>query len=288
MIELRIDPEFRDVIRPLSEEEFKQLEENILSDGEIYEPICVWNGTIVDGHNRNMIWNSHKELPEPRIREISFNNKDEAIDWICKKQLGRRNLTEEEKRYTMGKMYEARKKSVGEHKGNQYTRKMECTQNGNIPKPHGRIGEIMAKELGVGHGTVLRAADYAKGIDRAEEVVPGIKEEILSGKLNASQKDISAISKIENDHDVKAAIEEIRKPKPRKVITDEDRKRMEFIHQINEAQQDRNREVEYTIDDLVNEIMVNGMNYVSSLKATLTKRQELFVGYAIDKTTKAE
>lgn len=240
MTELRIDPEFRDVIRPLSEEEFKQLEENILSDGEIYEPICVWNGTIVDGHNRNMIWNSHKELPEPRIREISFNNKDEAIDWICKKQLGRRNLTEEEKRYTMGKMYEARKKTVGGQTGNRNAAKNDVPKMGtsNV-EPHGRIGEIMAKELGVGHGTVLRAADYAKGIDRAEEVVPGIKEEILSGKLNASQKDISAISKIENDHDVKAAIEEIRKPKPRKVITEEDRARMEFIHQINEAQQDR-------------------------------------------------
>lgn len=38
-MELKIDPEFRDKIPPLTEDEFKQLEENILEDGEVYEPI---------------------------------------------------------------------------------------------------------------------------------------------------------------------------------------------------------------------------------------------------------
>lgn len=86
------------------------------------------------------------------------------------KQLGRRNLTDEQRTLLIGKMYQARKKSVGEHTGNQYTRKMECIQNGNIPKPHGRIGEQIAKELGIGNGTVLRADKFAKGIDALSEV----------------------------------------------------------------------------------------------------------------------
>ena len=51
MDKLRIDPEFRDKIPPLTDAEFEQLRENILNDGEVYEPIAVWNGTIVDGHN---------------------------------------------------------------------------------------------------------------------------------------------------------------------------------------------------------------------------------------------
>ena len=49
---LTIDPEFRDKIPPLTETEYAQLRENILADGEVYEPIVVWNGTIIDGHNR--------------------------------------------------------------------------------------------------------------------------------------------------------------------------------------------------------------------------------------------
>ena len=33
-----IDPEFRDKIPPLTEDEFYQLEENILSDGSVFSP----------------------------------------------------------------------------------------------------------------------------------------------------------------------------------------------------------------------------------------------------------
>ena len=49
---LQVDKEFEKIIPPLDEEEFKQLKNNILRDGEIYHPIIVWNGIIVDGHHR--------------------------------------------------------------------------------------------------------------------------------------------------------------------------------------------------------------------------------------------
>ena len=38
---LQIDPEFRSQIPPLKDDEFAQLRENILADGEVYEPIAV-------------------------------------------------------------------------------------------------------------------------------------------------------------------------------------------------------------------------------------------------------
>ena len=56
---LRIDPEFKAQIPPLTQEERKQLEENILAEGELLAPILVWNGAIVDGHNRYEILQSH-------------------------------------------------------------------------------------------------------------------------------------------------------------------------------------------------------------------------------------
>ena len=43
---LIIDPEFRDKIPPLTEDEFIQLEENILSDGAVVSPLIVWDGVI--------------------------------------------------------------------------------------------------------------------------------------------------------------------------------------------------------------------------------------------------
>ena len=55
---LKIDDEFRHLIRPLRQREYAQLEQNILSDG-CRDPIVVWNGVIVDGHNRYEICMCH-------------------------------------------------------------------------------------------------------------------------------------------------------------------------------------------------------------------------------------
>lgn len=52
MINLKIDPEFRSQIPPLTDDEFKQLEENILKEGKLISPLIVWGNTLVDGHNR--------------------------------------------------------------------------------------------------------------------------------------------------------------------------------------------------------------------------------------------
>ena len=40
---LRIDPEFESKIPPLTEEEYQLLEENILQDGVVLNPLIVWN-----------------------------------------------------------------------------------------------------------------------------------------------------------------------------------------------------------------------------------------------------
>ena len=55
-----------------------------------------------------------------------------AIVWMCKNQLGKRNLTDEQKTYLIGKEYEAMKKSIGGDRGNQYT-KVASGQNDAKP-----------------------------------------------------------------------------------------------------------------------------------------------------------
>lgn len=83
-MELRIDPEFESKIPPLSAEEFRQLEENILSDGIVINPIIVWNGVIVDGHNRFHILEKHPHI-QYSIHEKQFDDRFSVIAWICKK-----------------------------------------------------------------------------------------------------------------------------------------------------------------------------------------------------------
>ena len=118
---LKIDPEFQGKIPPLTFEELNQLEANILRDGRIINPIIVWQSLIVDGHNRYTIAKKHPEIPFT-VHEKEFASRYEAIIWICKNQLGRRNLTPEQKKYLVGKQYEAEKALIPNEKGtNQYT-----------------------------------------------------------------------------------------------------------------------------------------------------------------------
>ena len=60
---LKIEPQFKNLIRPLQRKEYLQLEQNILSEG-CRDPIILWNGVIVDGHNRYEICMRHQMLIE--------------------------------------------------------------------------------------------------------------------------------------------------------------------------------------------------------------------------------
>jgi N6-adenosine-specific RNA methylase IME4 len=92
--DLKVDPEFEALIPPLSPGEFAQLEENILRDGCLH-PLCVWDNSLVDGHNRHEICTAHS-LPFD-ITPVSFESRDHAKAWICEQQLGRRNLTDDQR-----------------------------------------------------------------------------------------------------------------------------------------------------------------------------------------------
>lgn len=240
-IELKIDPEFRDKIPPLTDAEFEQLKENILADGEVYEPICVWDGTIVDGHNRWKIIQEHPTIPF-RTKEVRFADKWEAFDWMYKKQLGRRNLTDEQRTVLIGKMYEARKKSHGNNAKRGDDGQYLSTQNGNTGEQPQRISDQIAQELGVSKNTVIRAEKFAKGIDKIKEVSPEAADKILAGNSGINKSDVMDLVK-KNDEEVKAAVEEIRKPKAEK--KSKDKVRSEIGEKIV-----ANRELNKRIDEV--------------------------------------
>lgn len=174
----------------MTDDEFSQLEENILADGVVINPIIVWNGVIVDGHNRFRILEQYPHI-KYTIHEKSFDDRYAVLAWICKNQLGRRNLTPSQKKYLVGKQYEAEKATQGGNHGNQHTSAAKC-QFGTLPTPADTADRI-AKENGIGRRSVYRAEAYSKAVDMADEVAPGIRSEILSGNVKPTAKDVEAI-----------------------------------------------------------------------------------------------
>ena len=188
-MELRIDPEFAGRIPPLTEDEFKQLEDNILADGVVINPIIVWNGVIVDGHNRFRVLEKHPHI-KYTVHEKSFDDRFSVLAWICKNQLGRRNLTPTQKKYLIGKQYEAEKASYGGDRKSEDA-KSSC-QIGNLISQQ-KTCERIAGENGISSRSVCRAESFSKAVDIAEEVEPGIRSDILSGSIKATANDVQAI-----------------------------------------------------------------------------------------------
>ena len=193
MINLKIDPEFQSQIPPLTDDEFKQLEENILKEGKLLSPLIVWNNTLVDGHNRYAILQKHPEIYFSTM-PLPFESREEVLAWICKNQLGRRNLSPEQKRYLLGKQYEAEKKAAKIFRGNQYTL---AKKSGGAHDDNHHSGkktcDRIAEENGVSRASVLRASHYTRGIDIADNLFPGIKQKVFSGEVKFTNEEMSKL-----------------------------------------------------------------------------------------------
>lgn len=215
---LIIDKQFQNLIPPLKEDEFEQLEENMKQYG-CREPICVCKNTIIDGHNRYQICTKHN-IPF-YTQEINFSTREEITIWICANQLGRRNISLETKKYLIGKRYEAEKivqsdKNIGGC--NQY---IQLPQLESEYKGRNKTALRLGKEYNISHNTVKVYSKFAKSIDYLSERDSDFCNEIMNGKVKLTKRDITDIlTKI--PHKIKAVkqrtmIEKKKKEQPKKI-----------------------------------------------------------------------
>lgn len=198
---LRIDKEFQELIRPLYKNEYLQLEENLLQDG-CRDPISVWNGTIVDGHNRYRICTKH-QIPFA-IEELHFNSREEAIVWICTNQLGRRNLTEESRKYLIGKQYESekiitRRRAIYQHSHDDQPGLPYETFDPNAEsrtiETKKKTAERIAEDNHISHGTVEKYSVYTRAIEEIRAKEPQMASKILSGRYKVSHEGVLSLAK---------------------------------------------------------------------------------------------
>lgn len=185
---IRIDKEFESLIPPLSDDEFKQLEENCVKEG-IRDALVVWkvpNGDqiLVDGHNRMKISAKHGGIPF-QIKEMSFNLREDAIAWIIRNQFGRRNLSAYDRSVLALKLKpiianEARKRQAQAGRG-------EVVQKSAQAKTR----EELASIAGVSHDTIHKV-EVIENSGRED-----IKQAIKSGDMSINQgyRDIKGFSK---------------------------------------------------------------------------------------------
>ena len=260
-MDFRIDPEFRDVL-PTSAERYKALEEEVLKDGVFTDPFITWNGFLIDGHTRYEIMQNHPEVdlkPYERKMDDKLPDRYAVIVWIATHQTSRRNLNEFEWAEVHKKAFDAQKKSVGEHEGNQYTPKMELVATDQSQKQNkdGATAVKLAKDFGVSTGQFKHSVRVGNAMEEAERLVPGAKDVIKSGKTKVSKTALEDMHLIEDEEErkqfVKAIVNGDKVESPRKRKTKEEidaaRRESDGISQI--ADHMRNDDNRATFDDVL-------------------------------------
>lgn len=193
--ELKIDREMQRLIPPLSNAEYEILEKNILRDG-CRDPICVWQGVILDGHNRYEICNRHG-ITYTTV-SVDLVNRDAAIAWICANQIGRRNITEQTRKYLIGKRYEAEKKlgppnSLGTNQHSDEVALTFCAQPRFRESRH-KTAAAIGREYNVCPTTVQQYGRYAFAIDSIANKREDMAAQMLSGQMKISDKSTMRLS----------------------------------------------------------------------------------------------
>ena len=192
---LNVDPELRDLIPPLTEEEHQMLEDSIVRDG-CDTPLVVWNGTIVDGHNRYEIC-QRRGIPFA-YEEMDFKNREAAMIWAIERQLARRNLNSYQRSVLALKFEPLYRKQAAINR--RWASKGRLPKDRkNVIESHIKTRDELGKIAGVSHDTISKVSYIEKEAD-AETKRKLMNGEIsihrafsgLSAKGSATQECLSA------------------------------------------------------------------------------------------------
>ena len=159
--ELKINETLERVMPPLQELELKLLTESLLKEG-CRDKLVVWNGTIIDGHNRYRICREHN-IPFS-YKEEEFDDEAAAKMWIISNQIGRRNLSAFVKCELVLPMEAELKAEAKKRQGQRNDLKNIVPSLARSEKPK-NSRETLSNLAQVSHGTFDKAKQLINGAD---------------------------------------------------------------------------------------------------------------------------
>ena len=183
-MQLTVKQEFKKLIPPLTFDEFKTLEANILNEG-IRDPLTIWGDVLLDGHNRYEIATKHN-IPFTTVERFFDGDLDAKI-WMINNQFGRRNLSNYQRSVLALEMESVFAEKA---KANQIR-----TSENRVSQISVKQGIDTQKELAnvakVSHDTIAKVkVIQAKATEE-------VKEKLSSGNLsiNEAYKEIKTVEK---------------------------------------------------------------------------------------------
>ncbi|MCL2807362.1 MAG: hypothetical protein FWD27_04255 [Coriobacteriia bacterium] len=183
-----IDPEFRDLLPPLSPESYAALEASLLEHG-VRDSLVVWRGhnILVDGHNRYGIAIQHGL--SFNVVEVEFDSREAVLIFIVSNQISRRNLPPLQFSYYVGLHYRADKLISGRPSLDTVEEKLHQNEGVFLP-----TAKRLAEKYKVSKSTVERAAKMSEGIDAIASVSNDARKKIISGDVRISKKKLTELA----------------------------------------------------------------------------------------------
>ena len=201
---MKVKESFKALIPKLSNEELRQLESNILSEG-IRDAIITWNGYILDGHNRFDIATKH-DLPF-KTESKEFESEEKAKEWMILNQFGRRNLSNYQ-RSILALELEGLFREKAKEK--EFERKTTLPKSAKSFMPEIDTRKELAKIAGVGKDTIAK-------VKKIQTSAPTeLKEKVSTGEvsINEAYKEIRKEEKIQEREDIRIKQAQLGKEKP--------------------------------------------------------------------------
>jgi len=209
--DFKVSREFQQLVPALTDEQFGQLKDNIIEDGEFTDKWHVWRDEsgqlwLLDAHHRYRIYKTLslknlKGVTPPEIVEKKFPSKSHAKKWIIDHAMGTRHLTSAQQ-----SVMRAMRLAIVQR---------EITASGGSKS---EAVEQTSEETGVSERQVYRDEQYLADLESLKPTCgEDIVKDVLDGKLKISKTQIREIAELPEDKQKETLLEASqKKPSPRK------------------------------------------------------------------------
>lgn len=240
--QLKIGHDFRWLAQPLESSTLKILYQELATSG-CSTIFPTWNLYLLDCFEEYEFC-IDRQIPFG-YKELTFHTRVEALAWACERQLSKKGLTAERRKYLLGIRFEAERAAIAR------TRISDCLQSNTSDleefeflnlqfPPHTlpsrrSVGMQIGDQYHVVWNTIVNYAEYARRIECLRKKAPEAAAQILNGQYRLSLGSLDSLAKMST-----AAIREmIARSAPRSIMRDNQHDRIQTVKTARNAARDR-------------------------------------------------
>lgn len=230
---LRVHPDLRNLVAPFPEETRNALSARLIRNG-CSTPIRVWENIVLVDYEAFEICKANG-IPM-NVSRIRLGSMNEAISWICRNQLLRKDIPDKLRHYLIGKRFLV-ERALGASesaKGKSVSQDEEIvadTTGSTYEATGAKICERLGLEYHICFVTVRKYSVFAGIMDYIRSKEPALADKILYGKIRISHEHLVEISQLSSVDFNRMARYFLNTPDPRptylkfRALTEQSRKR---------------------------------------------------------------